>query len=598
MPRIYTFFIIFIIVFSFSGCTKYLNEPDIIIDFDEHQKFEVGTPFYINYTAKGKNTDSVSFYVGNEYISSSLDVKGQIEFFPEKSGTHQFDIVLHSWGEMVTTKSFKKRFNSFNQPKIQFEITNTNGDEKYYIGEQLLIRPVLKTNSYDISDCKEMSLYFNYGGLGTQTEMPYEYVTPEVTETDNRIGIHYIDSEGGRRSYVYEFRISTNTEPTLRFEHGIAFKENVIHTIKDVVTFDLSTTDNIMVEKVEVIVNDELYETIPINVSWYNGEYDLYVPDAGEYEIYTICYAAREQIVESEKIYLTKQYSIEHDETSGFVGGVTSVEGERIYVASRNKLHIINYHNQEVEAGIEFEHTVSDIDYDKDNKKIYVSHNDGYVSIISENSLLVELIDIPYVDKIYQIAVDNKSRILMDPGDYLRSYDMVNDISMLHSIYLRSNKNMYYDNINDMFFFDDGQNNNKYYYAKLMDNKLDIIAETEIGYYSRPVIINPSNNEFIIDENTTDVYRLNPFGEYKTKVNQTYQSRYSFNYDYSELFRFEIYKGMQIIDAFNYSIKYHFYMDGRIGYDESLFIPTHESDKWLIVTEKYGEPGRFIFFEK
>ena len=211
-------FLIFILFLSsFLSCTKEFDKVEVNILLDEYFGVHARIPVPIRYTVSGAKIDSIGLIVDGKIQTIQKHIKDSIIFVGVANTRPIVKIaVYHHSGLITYSENRKIDVYHYDRPKINIKITNSQGDEGYFLGERLLFKFISNTYNFHVNECQQMTLIVNGHDLGTITTPPFEFTSHIITTKENHIKLDIIDKLG--ISHAYEETIEVPVNPPTEFQ--------------------------------------------------------------------------------------------------------------------------------------------------------------------------------------------------------------------------------------------------------------------------------------------------------------------------------------------------------------------------------------------
>ncbi len=264
------YFLLFAIILS--GCTKELNEVTISTQTNSRISTKENALIHIDYQTSGKNIDSICLFVDGMLYQCHKEAEGDFGFRITERGEHSALLrVYYMGGAFKSTESILIYCNPYTLPMLDFNITNINAQEDYFVGEKLLIEPYSNSGFFDFNDCKQVSLFLNGDSLSTDFEAPFIFETNVIANKHYNVRVDYIDKDDTYVSLEKEIEVPINPQTELEFRFMYNWENHGNYFSDKAVELKINAGENTSIDRLEIFIEDALVHTIPVNQSYYFG---------------------------------------------------------------------------------------------------------------------------------------------------------------------------------------------------------------------------------------------------------------------------------------------------------------------------------------
>jgi hypothetical protein len=544
MKYTYTF-IIYLLVVSFlsQGCEKEEEKNDnnvsIKTKISGQLHIRENEPVFIDYEISGTQIDSISLALNHEIHQTHYIPQDGFHTSISESGYYQAELVVfHHSG--LTTKSDEFTINcyGYNTPNLRYEITNANGQNHYFVGEQLLIRPYSWTEGFELEECSEVSCYFNGQLLGTLTQGPYIFESQVITKPNNEIEIKFIDKDQIPANVIDQLDVPFDENPEVEINLPNQAENNFFsdHDVR----IGYSIHDNTYIDYLEVYFNNELKQTIDIDKEYDFGTFVLDTLAIGKYSFHLIAYDDRGYSTSSNTINFSLHPNIDlnfHDNIYEFE---TTNNPNLVYGLAKSKLIMINPIDASI-SEIDFIDEVSNcMDYDSENNLLYIGFTNGKIRSYQFENQQMDVITDSYFTNIQDLVKDpNSDNIYLIDGSKLKSYNLVTENITSSDIELSENPCLaYHDYANCLIAGgENSSSGNKFYKMQFENNEWLQMDWERFGGYVAEIITNPINNQILLRGNRQSgyIFDIENFGDALHVIEASYPESIAFNHDFSQI---------------------------------------------------------------
>lgn len=512
------FWFITIVVISLLAsvsCKKSLIAVYMKLDTEEYNTFEQDI-IPIVYTVHGAFPDSSSLFVNSQFIESLPGQENVFMYSPDSTGEFTFKVTSYLGADLEDSEPVTINIRQLNSPELAYIVKRVDGEQTYFVGEELSINIRPKWSHTSIDNFSKISLNLNGEFLGTKTSPPFTFNTPVINNSENILMVELTDIENKIHKIEHELIVPVNQPPEISITQYNS--SGITHSVNN--TFiNYECKDNVLVTHLDFYVDDIFHSTLEVNRSFYFDRYDMGFIEPGNHNIYCIAYDDRLDTTRSSDYSLSvlKTYIISDE----IVDAVGTNDNQLAYMVSHNKLYVINPQEELLSDSIDLpKQMATAIDYMQDNQRLYIGFEGGEIVYWDSNAEIFSDVTLSAFQTITDMEVDYSSNMaVVVSGNDLYGFNLDTKAKTDGDVELEDNSSISLAN-NGVFVVGGtpGVSSNRFHRFSLFSDSLYHSASKSFGAYTEKIIISPNGDNFVLVKNpgvyTTRLvlYDINSFG--------------------------------------------------------------------------------------
>lgn len=487
----------------FNSCNKE-KETEVAVTIDieiDSYNFTVQDTITIEYAVHGNSPDSVCLYENSILVDIQYDIEGIFNFIANNSGAITIKANYYKDGSIVESNSVLININKLKSPELSFKITRIDGEESYFIGEQLLIDIYPRWPINDINDFKKITLFINGDEIGTKTSPPFTFETYPIQYKGNILHAELTDNENRVHLIPHELSVTVNTPPEI--DIGISYHmylEVGIFITGDQIILNYEGNDNVLVEYIDFYVDDQYHSTDSIKSDWFFSEtFKLDSLSVGEHNITCVAVDDRNESTTAEPlpIIITQAYKLEEEVMETEVTENNNI----IYAISKSKLLVIDPVNEIITNIVELPFPdATSIDYTSENSTLYIAFKDGQIITWNNNSGSFTTISNSVLNNIDDIEIDYSTNTAITiSNNNLIALNLSTSVYILKELYLFDGSCLSFDE-NTKQIIVGGKpltSGNMFYSCLLHHDSIQIIDYKQLSGFTYRTDIHPNGVDLI-----------------------------------------------------------------------------------------------------
>jgi hypothetical protein len=585
--RILCFFFLAIL---FSNCTKELNEVTISTQTNSSISTKENALTHIDYQISGKNIDSICLFVDGMLHQSHTEAKNEFGFRITEKGEHSALLrVYYMGGAFKSTESIRIYCNPYTLPRLDFNITNINDQEDYFVGEKLLIEPYSNSDFFDFNDCKQVSLFLNGDSLSTGFEAPFIFETGVLTNKHYTLRVDYIDKDDTYVSLEKEIEIPINPQTELEFKFMYNWENHGNYFNDKAVEFRINAHENTSIDRLEIFIEEVLVHTIPVNQSYFFGSLVLDTLSPGTHHIFCRVHDDRNHQLDSEILTVHMHKSIQLSFEDRIIEFLNTSNENLIYGLSAHQLYLINPIEETIDQMIELEYQNANcMTYKESSDQLYIGFENGQIQRFDHLTMTFENINTDLFTNVKDVAVDlNQEVLFLLENAKLFAYQLNTQDTVSSSIEFSDNASLAFHHAGNTIIVggNEESSGNKFYKLQYENNTFNELKSKRFGNYTKEIYPNQKSNELLLrsGRHSGSIWGIENFGEHLYYLDLSYPESVAYSYDFSQIaLGIDSYRELYIYNASSYAEIHK--LKVPIDTYESIHVmcSSHDSDKWML----------------
>jgi len=377
----YLFVFLIIPFIVFYSCKKE-ELIAVYIDIDDYPlSYTQQDTIFVKYVVQGTNPDSVCLYENSTLITTQYNVEGLLQLVTSNFGDNTIKAIAYKNGSSKESNLLTIYIHELIPPDLTYIITRNDGEQSYFVGEQLSIDIRPRWSHTSIDDFKKVKLLLNGEIIGVKTSPPFTFETSTIQNSENTLQVELTDEYNRVHLIEHNLEVPVNTPPEI--DIGVWYHpdyEIAYYMTVDSIVLSYAGEDNVNVEYIDFYIDNQYHSTDSINSDRFISE--LFTIDSlstGQHTVTCIAVDDRNESTTADPlpIFVYKAYEIDEE----IIETKTSEDNAVVYAISQTKLMIINPVEEVITSTVNLPFSEpTSIDYVPESSILYIGFKGGEIA--------------------------------------------------------------------------------------------------------------------------------------------------------------------------------------------------------------------------